>query len=207
MAAAAAAAAGREDAEPDRARLFSLVADTFLEKISEAGSYRRFASCYSRFYRAQPELTRCIYDQFMGRLQASFREEIQELKQEGNLEALFGTLDKLVEEAKDRETPAWRPSGMPEEDVRSAVVPYLLKQHRFLQKSLKEKEEVNARLAETVLAGRKRIADLQEEIQKRRAAWQAIAQEGREIADSLEELQGDSAGFQQRDPFLPEERR
>ncbi|KAJ6652167.1 hypothetical protein lerEdw1_013128 [Lerista edwardsae] len=152
-------------------------------------SYQRFATCYSRLYKAQPELTRCIYDQFLCQLQASFREEIQELRQEGNLEALFGTLDKLVEDAKDREAPAWRPSGIPEDDVRSTIAPYLLKQRRFLQKSLQEKEAANARLAEAVLAGRRRIADLQEEIQRRRADWQAIAQEGREIADGLQELQ------------------
>lgn len=68
-----------------------------------------------------------------------------------------------------------RPSGIPEDDVRSAVVPYLLKQRRLLQQSLREKEEANARLAETVLAGRRRIADLQEEIQRRKADWQVGA--------------------------------
>lgn len=29
------------------------------------------------------------------------------MKNEGNLEALFSLLDKIVEEAKDREEPAW----------------------------------------------------------------------------------------------------
>lgn len=36
-------------------------------------SYQRFASCYHRFYRLQPELTRSIYDQFVAQLQASIK--------------------------------------------------------------------------------------------------------------------------------------
>lgn len=41
-------------------------------------SYPRFATCYSRLYKAQPELTRCIYDQMICQLQASFRVSCQE---------------------------------------------------------------------------------------------------------------------------------
>uniref|UniRef100_A0A8D0DVN9 Polyamine-modulated factor 1 n=1 Tax=Salvator merianae TaxID=96440 RepID=A0A8D0DVN9_SALMN len=116
------------------------------------------------------------------------REEIQELKDEGNLTELLGSLDKLVEEAKQRELPAWRPSGLPEEDVRSAVVPYFLKQRKYLQKALKEREEGNATLARAVLAGREKIADLHEEIRRRKEEWQATVREGREIVNTLDEL-------------------
>lgn len=35
------------------------------------------------------------------------QEEVNNLKKEGNLEELFGKLDTLEEEAKDREMPAW----------------------------------------------------------------------------------------------------
>ncbi|NWS77683.1 PMF1 factor, partial [Crotophaga sulcirostris] len=100
------------------------------------------------------------------------QEEIQEVKDEGNLEVLFNSLDKIVEEAKNREEPAWRPSGVPEEDFRSAVVPYLLKHRSYLQKVLKQKEEENRKVAEAVLAGRDRIAELQRQIQARKRAWQ-----------------------------------
>ncbi|NWR63622.1 PMF1 factor, partial [Bucorvus abyssinicus] len=100
------------------------------------------------------------------------QEEIQEVKDEGNLETLFNSLDKIVEEAKDREEPAWRPSGIPEEDVRSVMVPYLLKHRSYLQKVLKEKEEENRQVAESVLAGRARIAELQQLILARKQAWQ-----------------------------------
>ncbi|NXI70918.1 PMF1 factor, partial [Anseranas semipalmata] len=135
-------------------------------------SYQRFASCYHGLYRLRPEVTRSIYEQFVSQLQASVKEEIQEVKKEGNLEELFNSLDKIVEEAKNQEEPAWRPSGIPEEDIRSAVVPYLLKHRSYLRKVLKEKEEENRKAAESVLAGRDQIAKLQQLIQARRQAWQ-----------------------------------
>ncbi|XP_008944495.1 PREDICTED: polyamine-modulated factor 1-like, partial [Merops nubicus] len=99
-------------------------------------------------------------------------EEIQEVKEEGNLEMLFNSLDQLSAEAQGREDPAWRPSGVPEEDARSALVPYLLKHRAYLQKVLREKEQENKQLAESVLAGRGRIVELQRLIQARREAWQ-----------------------------------
>ncbi|XP_025968626.1 polyamine-modulated factor 1 [Dromaius novaehollandiae] len=176
-------------AAPGRGQLFAAVVDTFLEKLVAAGSYQRFANCYRDFYRLQPELTRSIYDQFVSQLQASIKEEIQEVKEEGNLEALFNSLDKIVEEAKEQEEPAWRPSGIPEEDVRSAMVPYLLKHRAYLRKVLKEKEEENRKLAEAVLAGRDRIAELQRLIQDRKQAWQAISKEQRELVLTFKEPQ------------------
>ncbi|NXO14121.1 PMF1 factor, partial [Oriolus oriolus] len=151
------------------------VVDTFLEKLVAAGSYQRFVNCYRCFYKLQPQLTRSIYDQFISQLQASIKEEIQEVKNEGNLEGLFNSLDKIVEEAKDREEPAWygwRPSGIPEQDVRSTMVPYCLKHRSYLRRVLREKEEENRKVAESVLMGRDRITELQQLIQARQQAWQ-----------------------------------
>ncbi|KAM9251945.1 polyamine-modulated factor 1-like [Cariama cristata] len=176
-------------AAPGRAQVFATVVDTFLEKLVAAGSYQRFANCYRCFYKLQPEMTRSIYDQFISQLQTSIKEEIQEVKDEGNLEALFNSLDKIAEEAKNREEPAWRPSGIPEEDVRSAMVPYLLKHRSYLQKVLKEKEEENRKVAESVLAGRDRIAELQQLIQARKHAWQTISKEQRELIMTFKEPQ------------------
>uniref|UniRef100_A0A670ZL90 Polyamine modulated factor 1 n=1 Tax=Pseudonaja textilis TaxID=8673 RepID=A0A670ZL90_PSETE len=118
-----------------------------------------FSKCYSCLYKAHPEFTKCVYNQFISHLQNSVQEEVQALKEEGNLPVLLKSLDKLEREAKDKEGPAWRPTGIPEEDVRGAVVPYLLKQRKSLQKSLREKQERNSQLAATVLAGRQRIAE------------------------------------------------
>uniref|UniRef100_A0A8D0G9J8 Polyamine modulated factor 1 n=1 Tax=Sphenodon punctatus TaxID=8508 RepID=A0A8D0G9J8_SPHPU len=143
----------------------------YLLTSQQIANYQRFASCYHRFYKLHPEMTRSIYDEFISQLQSSIQEEIREIKEEGNLEALFNLMDKIVAEAQSREEPAWRPSGIPEEDVRSAMVPYFLKHQKYLQKAVKEKEEENEELAESVLAGRERIAALQRQIETRKEAW------------------------------------
>ncbi|NWT76367.1 PMF1 factor, partial [Prunella himalayana] len=135
-------------------------------------SYQRFVSCYRCFYKLQPQLTRSIYDQFISQLQASIKEEIQEVKNEGNLEELFSSLDKIVEEAKDREEPAWRPSGQPSRDVRGALAPYLLQHRSHLRRALRRRREQSAGVAEAVLLGRDRIAELQQLLQARLQAWQ-----------------------------------
>ncbi|XP_051497079.1 polyamine-modulated factor 1 [Apus apus] len=174
---------------PGRSQLFAAVVDTFLEKLVAAGSYPRFANCYRCFYRLQPEVTRSIYEQFVAQLQAAVKEEIQEVKDEGNLELLFDSLDKIVEEAKNQEEPAWRPSGIPEQDVHSAMVPYLLKHRAYLRRVLREKEEENKKAAESVLAGRARVAELQQLIQARKRSWQAISEEQRELILTFKEPQ------------------
>ncbi|MEE6465842.1 hypothetical protein FKM82_006722 [Ascaphus truei] len=92
---------------PQRTLLFSTVVDKFLEALMEAGSYQRFAQSYLRFYKFQPEMTRSIYNQCISQLQASIKDEIQEIKDEGNLEALLDSLDKMDEETRGRTDLAW----------------------------------------------------------------------------------------------------
>ncbi|KAJ1081139.1 hypothetical protein NDU88_001322 [Pleurodeles waltl] len=173
--------------------IFNTTVETFLEKLVEAGSYQRFAKCYERFYKFQPEMTRSIYDQFISQLQTSFKDEIREIKEEGNLEALLHSLDKIKDEAKSRMQPAWRPSGIPEEDLLSTLVPYYLQQKECMRRLLKEKESENAKLAESVLAGRARIAALQDQIQKRKEAWKAVSEAQRQLVMSLQEPKPEKA--------------
>lgn len=52
------------------------------------------------------------------------------------------------------------------------MVPYFLKHRSHLRRLLKEKEEENRKVAESVLMGRDRIAELQQLIQARQEAWQ-----------------------------------
>ncbi|XP_070807082.1 polyamine-modulated factor 1 [Pituophis catenifer annectens] len=170
-----------------REEILDYVVNQFLQAL-DAGGCRLFSKCYSCLYKAHPEFTKCIYNQFISHLQNSVREEIQALKEEGNLPLLLESLDKLEKEAKDKEGPAWRPSGIPEEDVRRVVLPYLLKQRKFLQKFLKEKQESNSQLAAAVVAGRQRIAELQEQICRQKEEWQGIAIEGRKMMETFDDL-------------------
>ncbi|XP_021105196.1 polyamine-modulated factor 1 isoform X1 [Heterocephalus glaber] len=90
-----------------RVKLLDTMVDTFLEKLVAAGSYQRFADCYKHFHQLQPEMTQRIHDKFVTQLQASIREEISEIKEEGNLETVLNSLDRIVEDGKDHKGPAW----------------------------------------------------------------------------------------------------
>ncbi|XP_069336512.1 polyamine-modulated factor 1 isoform X2 [Eulemur rufifrons] len=169
-----------------RVKLLDTMVDTFLQKLVAAGSYQRFTDCYKCFYQLQPEMTQRIYDKFITQLQASIR-EISEIKEEGNLEAVLNALDKVVEEGRAHKEPAWRPSGIPEKDLHSAMAPYLLQQRDTLQRRVQKQEAENQQLAEAVLAGRRQVEELQLQIQARQQAWQALHREQRELVAVLRE--------------------
>ncbi|XP_032319941.1 polyamine-modulated factor 1 isoform X1 [Camelus ferus] len=188
-----------------RVKLFDTMVDTFLQKLVASGSYRRFTDCYKRFYQLQPEMTQRIYDKFITQLQTSIRsftstlshcrmglvqqqnDEISEIKEEGNLEAVLNALDVIVEEGKDRREPAWRPSGIPEKDLRSTLVPYFLQQRDALQRRVQKQEAENRQLADAVLAGRRQVEELQLQVQARQQAWQALHREQKELVAVLRE--------------------
>ncbi|XP_019663236.1 polyamine-modulated factor 1 isoform X2 [Ailuropoda melanoleuca] len=149
--------------------------------------FQRFTDCYRRLHQLQPEMTQRIYDKFITQLQTSVREEISEIKAEGNLEAVLNTLDKIVEEGKDRTEPAWRPSGIPAEDLRSALAPYLRQQRDALRRRVHRQEAENRQLAEAVLAGRGRVEELRQQGRARQQAWQALRREQRELVGVLGE--------------------
>ncbi|XP_037681674.1 polyamine-modulated factor 1 isoform X3 [Choloepus didactylus] len=170
-----------------RVKLLDTMVETFLQKLIAAGSYQRFTDCYKRFYQLQPEVTQRIYDKFITQLQTSIRDEISEIKEEGNLEAVLNALDKIVEEGKERKEPAWRPSGIPKEDLRSTMVPYFLQQRDTLQRRVQKQEAENRRLGDAVLAGRRQVEELQQQVQAQQQAWQALHREQRELAATLRE--------------------
>ncbi|XP_065400756.1 polyamine-modulated factor 1 isoform X2 [Macaca fascicularis] len=150
-------------------------------------NYQRFTDCYKRFYQLQPDITQRIYDKFIAQLQTSIREEISDIKEEGNLEAVLNALDKIVEEGKDRKEPAWRPSGIPEKDLHSVMAPYFLQQRDTLRRHVHKQEAENQQLADAVLAGRRQVEELQLQVQARQQAWQALHREQRELVAVLRE--------------------
>ncbi|XP_018421699.1 PREDICTED: polyamine-modulated factor 1-like [Nanorana parkeri] len=183
-------AAGSEQPEaeevPGRLLIFNTLVDKFLEGLVETGSYERFARCYKKFYKLQPELTRGIYDQFVAQLHSSIKAEVQEIKEEGNLEALLDSLDRMEKDSAAMTDLQWRPSGVPEEDVRDHLVPYLLQQREYLRKLVAERERENAKLARSVLAGRKKIEEMQQEIQRRQQVWQKLSKSQRDLILSIQ---------------------
>ncbi|KAM9294611.1 polyamine-modulated factor 1-like [Gastrophryne carolinensis] len=171
---------------PGRLLIFDTLVDKFLKCLVEAGSYERFAHCYKKFYKLQPEFTRAIYNQFLEQLHASIQAEIQDMKEEGNLKSLLDSLDKMEKEAAKQTESQWRPTGVPEEDLRDHLVPFLLQQRDYLHKLVKEQDQENARLEQAVMAGRRRIQEMQQEIQRRQQAWQKLSQSQKELILSIQ---------------------
>ncbi|XP_062821523.1 polyamine-modulated factor 1 isoform X2 [Anolis carolinensis] len=184
---AGAASSGPEGVRPGREGVLDFVVDCAL-RTTEPGMKHLFAKSFRHHYKAQRRLTRCVYDRFLARFQSCVKKEIQNLKEEGNLSMLFASLDRMVEAAKGRENPAWRPSGAPEAALPAVVSPSLAKQRSFLRAALKKAQAHSARLAQAVTRGRQEIRQMQEETQQHREQWKAIAAEGRQRVNALEEV-------------------
>ncbi|XP_072214587.1 polyamine-modulated factor 1 isoform X1 [Excalfactoria chinensis] len=187
-------AAAGDGGAPGRAELMAAVVEAFSERLLAAGSYERFAHSYRRFYRALPHVTRSIHQQFVEQLRAAVTEEIQEVKKEGNLEQLLRALDRIEEEARGCQQPACarslrRPSGIPEADARSALVPFLLKQRGFLRRALSDAQKENGAAAAAVRDGRERIEALRRSIAERAEAWKALSGEQQQLTAALQPRQ------------------
>uniref|UniRef100_A0A8C5NYU4 Polyamine-modulated factor 1 n=1 Tax=Jaculus jaculus TaxID=51337 RepID=A0A8C5NYU4_JACJA len=87
-------------------------------------------------------------------------------------------LEKLVAAGR-------RPSGIPEKDLCSTVAPYLLQQRDALRRHVQKQEAKNQELASAVLAGRRQVEELQQQVQARQQAWQALHREQRELLSVL----------------------
>ena len=148
-------------------------------------SFERFTSCYKPFQQLDPKVMQWVYDKFVTQLQTSIREEISEIKEEGNLEAVLNSLDKIVEEGKANGEPAWRPSGTPEKDLCSVMAPYCLQQRDALCYRVQKQKAKNQDLADAVLAGRRQLQGLQQQIQALQQTWQALYREQRELLSVL----------------------
>ncbi|KAL0974198.1 hypothetical protein UPYG_G00217000 [Umbra pygmaea] len=159
----------------NRLQLFNKVIEKSLEKfISDAG-FQRFAHTFHPFYKKNPEMTEDIHKQFIEHLQRNIQVEINDLIEEGALECKLDELDKL-DAAEKSQDPAWRPSGVPDQDLCSFVMPYYLKQQVYLKRELDNIRKENAALAQRVLAGRARIEQTELRIATAVDEWKASAQ-------------------------------
>ncbi|MGH0173223.1 UNVERIFIED_CONTAM: hypothetical protein FKN15_064853 [Acipenser sinensis] len=137
-------------------------------------SFQRFAHTFHPFYKLQPRVTQSIHRTFISQLQTSIQDDISQIMEEGNLHAQLDELDRLQEEASNTAEPAWRPSGVPEQDFQSFLIPYYLQQQEFLRKAVKSLEQENGRLAQSVQAGRERLSEAEKQIRESLGEWQVL---------------------------------
>ncbi|KAJ8015590.1 hypothetical protein DPEC_G00027690 [Dallia pectoralis] len=160
----------------NRLLLFNKVIEKSLQKFISDARFQRFAQTFHPFYKKNPKETENIHKQFIEHLQRNIQDDIAKLIEEGELQCKLDELDKIEKAAKNSPDPAWRPSGVPEEDLCSFVMPYYLKQEAYLKRELKKIREENAALALRVQNGRDGISRTEERIATAVDEWKISAQ-------------------------------
>ncbi|TDH07631.1 hypothetical protein EPR50_G00107680 [Perca flavescens] len=169
----------------ERLKLFDKVMQKSLEKFIEHASFNRFASTFRPLYKKNPQRMESIYKEFIEEMRKTIQEDISRLIEEGQLEFKLNELDKLESAAKKNKDPAWRPSGVPEQDFCSFLMPYLQKQEAYMRLELKKIQAENAALAQKVQAGRESVVQTEHRISTAVDEWKASVTEFERLASSL----------------------
>ncbi|XP_070769789.1 polyamine-modulated factor 1 [Enoplosus armatus] len=173
------------EARYNRLKLFNKVMQKSLEKFIDHASFNRFASAFRPLYKKNPQRMESIHKQFIEELRRTVQEDISRLIEEGRLEFKLNELDKLESAAKNNPDAAWRPSGVPEQDFCSFLMPYYQKQEAYMRLELKKIQAENADLAQKVQAGRESIAQTEHRISTAVDEWKASVTEFERLASSL----------------------
>ncbi|KAM6923440.1 polyamine-modulated factor 1 [Xenentodon cancila] len=169
----------------NRMKLFDKVMQKSLDKFIEHASFKGFASVFRPLYKKNPQRMESIHKQFTEELQRGIQEDITRLIEEGMLEFKLNELDKLEGAAKNNPDPAWRPSGIPEQDFSSFLMPYYQKQEAYMRLELKKIKAENAALAQTVQAGRESIAQTEQRISTAVNEWKVSVTAFEKLSSSL----------------------
>ncbi|XP_056106249.1 polyamine-modulated factor 1 [Rhinichthys klamathensis goyatoka] len=156
-----------------RLKLFSKVMEKSLQWLLDNASFDRFSHYFQPLSKQNPQLTEAMHKQFISQLQTLVQKEIASVIEEGDLQVKLEELDKLEELAKDMPRAAWRPSGVPEQDVCSDLVSYYKKQEEYMRIQLKKLQKENAALAQKVQAGRENITHTEQRIASGVEEWRA----------------------------------
>ncbi|XP_039608700.1 polyamine-modulated factor 1 [Polypterus senegalus] len=160
-----------EQPRRSRLKLFKKVMEKSLKKLTSDSSFQLFAHTFQPFYKQEPQMTQAIHRQFVKELKDSIEGDIKLLIEEMQLESALCTLDKLEQEAANQEEAAWRPSGVPEDDVSSILLPYYRSRLKELRKTVHGLEQENAQVAAKVLAQREEIMKKQQQISDQLEQW------------------------------------
>ncbi|XP_034400020.1 polyamine-modulated factor 1 [Cyclopterus lumpus] len=174
-----------KEARFKRLKLFDKVMQKSLEKFIDHASFNRFASTFRPLYKKNPQKMESIHKQFIEELQRAIREDISRLIEEGSLEFKLNELDQLENAAKKNADPAWRPSGVPEQDFCSFLMPYYQKQEKYMRQELNKIQAENAALSQKAQAGRESLAQTEYRISTTVDEWKASVTEFERLASSL----------------------
>ncbi|XP_061691507.1 polyamine-modulated factor 1 [Syngnathoides biaculeatus] len=175
----------KDDPRSSRLKLYEKVIEKSLESFMDMSSSDRFSSMFHKVYKINPQRMENVHKQFVDELRKAIKDDIRKLNEEAGLESKLNELDTLESAAKINPDPAWRPSGVPEQDFSSFIKPLYAKQEAYLQREIKKIQGENAALAQKVQAGRERIAQTEDRISTAVTEWQASATEFERLSSSL----------------------
>lgn len=168
-----------------RLKLFSKVMEKSLQWLLDNASFDRFSHYFQPLSKQNPQLTEVMHKQFISQLQTLVQKEIATVIEEGDLQVKFEELDKLEELAKETAQAAWRPSGVPEQDICSDLVSSYKKQEEYIRIQLKKLLKENAALAQKVQAGRENITHTEQRIASGVQEWKASLEDLEEFVVTL----------------------
>ncbi|XP_077388236.1 polyamine-modulated factor 1 [Festucalex cinctus] len=169
----------------NRLKLYNKVVDKSLEKFTDYASSDRFSSMFHQLYKMNHQMMENIHKQLVNELKSAIKNDISILNEEAKIESKLNELDKLENAAKKNPDPAWRPSGVPEQDFSSFIISFYQKQKAYFRQELKKVQAENAALALKVQAGRERFAQTEHLISTAAAEWEASATEIERLSSSL----------------------
>ncbi|XP_053487720.1 polyamine-modulated factor 1 [Ictalurus furcatus] len=173
--------------EPRRSRLkvFNKVMEKSLQRLIADASFNRFAHSFHPLCKQNPQMAEVIHKQFISDLQKAIQEDINKVIEEGDLQVKLEELDRLEEQAKDTPGPTWRPSGVPEQDVCSVLIPYHRGQEEYVRRELRKLQKENAALAQRVQSGRDTITHTEQRISAAVDEWKASVADLESFVSSL----------------------
>ncbi|KAL2077841.1 hypothetical protein ACEWY4_027345 [Coilia grayii] len=157
----------------NRLKIFNKVVEKSLQRLIADASFHRFAQSFHPFYKENPEKTKQIHQQFIASLQKHIQDDINKVVEECELQCKLEELDRLCDLAKENTEDAWRPSGVPEQDISSFLMPYYKKQELIMKRELEKLRRENAELAKKVQDGRGAIASMEQRIAAAVDEWKA----------------------------------
>ncbi|XP_076149085.1 polyamine-modulated factor 1 [Alosa pseudoharengus] len=160
-----------------RLKLFNKVMEKSLQRLVADASFHRFAHSFHPFYKQNPQVTKTIHQEFVASLQKNIQDDINRVIEEGELQCKLDELDTLCDLAKEKTQTAWRPSGVPEQDISSFLTPYYKKQELYMKRELEKLRKENAVLAGKVREGRSAIANTEQRIAAAVDDWKASVED------------------------------
>ncbi|XP_071844362.1 polyamine-modulated factor 1-like [Apostichopus japonicus] len=136
------------------------------KKCIDSLKYNTFARKYKFAHESAPHVLRHCLEEFKEQLDNMIKDELKEMITQEDLVPLFNNLDTLIQEGTSKELKqAWRPSGIPQIDIKDHLYQVKLEEKEKLLKLLDATNEETRRLKELVEKKKQHINHTQIKIQ------------------------------------------